>query len=187
MQERRATVDGKPMPLGESFFVIATQNPLEFEGTYPLPESQLDRFMLKVLIPYPDEEAELRVLRQHHEGFRMSEERLAGVGQVAGDEDIRLVWEAASAVRVHPEVMRYVARVARQTRNMPSLMLGASPRAAADLLTAAKTLAMFRGRDYLTPDDVKRMEAELEARTVDDVLREVFRSVDVPRMDHADA
>ena len=200
MQERRVTVDGIPMPLSEFFFVIATQNPLEFEGTFPLPESQLDRFMLKVLISYPDEAAEVEVLRQHHEGFRMTAEPLPGVQQVASEEDIRRVCQSAAGVAVHPEVMRYVARLIRQTRRMPSLMLGASPRAGTDLLTAAKTLAMFRGKPYLTPDEVKRMaapvlrprlplqpEAEIEAQTVESVLDEVFRSVDVPRMSDADA
>mgnify|MGYP001086816531 CR=1 FL=1 len=200
MQERRVTVDGIPMPLSEFFFVIATQNPLEFEGTFPLPESQLDRFMLKVMISYPDEAAEVEVLRQHHEGFRMTADPLPGVEQVAGEEEIRLVWQAAAAVRVHPEVMRYVAMLTRQTRRMPSLVLGASPRAGTDLLTAAKTLAMFRGKSYLTPDEVKRVaapvlrqrlplqpEAEIEAQTVEAVLEEVFRSVDVPRMSDADA
>jgi len=200
MQERRVTVDGNPMPLSERFFVIATQNPLEFEGTFPLPESQLDRFMLKVLISYPDEAAELRVLRQHHEGFRMGAGPLPGVQQVAGEEEINAVCQAAAAVKVHPEVMKYVAKLARQTRGTPGLMLGASPRAGVDLLTAAKTHALFRGRTYLTPDDVKRVafpvlrhrlplapEAEIEARTVEEALEEVFERVDVPRLDDADA
>lgn len=198
MQERRITADGNPMTLNEHFFVIATQNPLEFEGTFPLPESQLDRFMLKIDVSYPDEESELAVLRQHHEGFRMTAEPLQGVSAVADEEHIQHVTETALQVTVHDEVMRYISRIVRTTRGRPSLTLGASPRAGVDLLNASKTLALMRGRDYVTPDEVKRIappvlrhrmplqpEAEIEATTVDDVLDSVFSQVEVPRMDHA--
>ena len=200
MQERRVTVDGSPMPLSDSFFVIATQNPLEFEGTFPLPEAQLDRFMLKVVVSYPDEDAEVEVLRQHHEGFHMSVESIPGVEQVADEEELQVLFDAAAGVSVHPEVMRYVASLVRETRQMSSLVLGASPRAGVNLLMAAKTLAMLRGRGYVTPDEIKRMaapvlrhrlplrpEAQIEAQTVEAVLEELFRKVEVPRFSDADA
>ena len=200
MQERRVTVDGEPMPLSEFFFVIATQNSLEFEGTFPLPEAQLDRFMLKVVVSYPDEDAEVAVLRQHHEGFRMTAGPIQGVARVIGDEELRHLFGAAANVAVQPELIRYVARLIRETRRMPSLLLGASPRAGINLLLAAKTLALMRGRRYVTPDEVKRMappvlrhrlplrpEAEIEAQTVEGVLDEVFRKVEVPRLGNADA
>jgi MoxR-like ATPase len=200
MQERRVTTDGNPMPLDEHFFVISTQNPLEFEGTFPLPKSQLDRFMLKIDVSYPDEDAELDVLRQHHGGFRMTAAPLAGVDAVANTEEIDQVVQKALEVAVRDEVMRYIARVIRITRQMPSLTLGASPRAGVDLLNASKALALVRGREYVSPDDVKRIapsvlrhrlplqpEAEIEDITVDDMLEEVFSQVEVPRMDHANA
>jgi len=200
MQERRVTVDGNPMALSDHFFVIATQNPLEFEGTFPLPESQLDRFTLKVRVSYPDEDAEVEVLRQHHEGFRMSADALPGVQQVAGEAQVRLACDAVSQTTVHPDVMRYIARLIRQTRQMPALMLGASPRAGVDMLAAAKAMALLRGRRYVTPDEVKRIapavlrhrivlrpEAEIESQTVEGVLEDVFRQVEVPRMNDANA
>jgi MoxR-like ATPase len=200
MQERRVTVDGTPMPLSERFFVIATQNPLEFEGTFPLPESQLDRFMLKVHVPYPEEDAEVQVLKQHHEGFCMTAGPIPGVQRVASEEDIANVFAAAASIRVHPRLMGYVAQVIRQTRLSPSLALGASPRAGVNLLIAAKTLSLVRGRSYVTPEDVKRMaapvlrhrlvlrpEAEMEAQTSDSILEEVFQKVEVPRLSDADA
>jgi MoxR-like ATPase len=200
MQERRVTVDGDPLPLSDTFFVIATQNPLEFEGTFPLPESQLDRFTLKVKVPYPDEEAEIEVLDQHHKGFRMTAEPIPGIEQVASEEEIQAVFEAAAGVKVHRELMRYVAQIIRQTRQMPGLVLGASPRAGVNLLNVAKALSMTRGRSYVTPDEIKRMagpvlrhrlilraEAEIEAQTVETILEEVFQKVEVPRLSDADA
>jgi MoxR-like ATPase len=200
MQERRVTVDGDPLPLSDSFFVIATQNPLEFEGTFPLPESQLDRFMLKVKVPYPDEEAEVQVLDQHHKGFRMTAGPIPGVARVASEDDLQAGFEAAAEVKVHQDLMRYVAAIIRRTRQMPSLVLGASPRAGVNLLAAAKALSMMRGRSYVTPDEIKHMagpvlrhrlilrpEAEMEAQTVEIVLEEVFKKVEVPRLTNADA
>jgi MoxR-like ATPase len=200
MQERQITLDGETLPLSDSFFVIATQNPLEFEGTFPLPEAQLDRFMLKVIVPYPDEASEIEILRQHHEGFRMTAAPIPGVQQVLSEEELQMLFDGGSRVAVQPEVMRYIARIVRETRQSAGLLLGASPRAGVDLLWASKTLALFRGRSYVTPDEVKRLaaavlrhrlplrpEAEIEAQTVESVLDEVFRKVEVPRFSDAGA
>lgn len=199
MQERRVTVDGEPRPLSEHFFVIATQNPLEFEGTFPLPESQLDRFMLKIVVPYPDEDSEVNVLQQHHEGFRMAAGDLPEIEKVADSDDLQHVFDAVEGITAHPELLRYAAKVVRETREVPDLALGASPRAGVDLLAAAKALALVRGKSYVTPDEIKRIappvlrhrlplkpEAEMEGRNVDEVLEDVFRRIDVPRMDNAD-
>jgi MoxR-like ATPase len=194
MEERQVSVDGRPRPLPTPFVVIATQNPIEYEGTYPLPEAQLDRFLLKLTVPLPSRDDEVAVLRRHAEGFDPRDLAAAGVRAVAGPADIAAGRLAARRTSVAPEVMAYVVDVCRATRSSPSLSLGASPRGATALLATAKAWAWLSGRDYLTPDDVKalarptlrhrvqvRPEAELEGVTGDGVLEGVLSAVPVPR------
>ncbi len=192
MEERQVSVDGTPRPLPDPFLVIATQNPVEYEGTYPLPEAQLDRFLLKLTVPLPAREDEVRVLAAHDAGFDPRD--LSALQPVATAEDLAAGRALVREVQVAPEVLGYVVDVCRATRSSPSLSLGASPRAATALLATSKAWAWLSGRDYLTPDDVKalarptlrhrlalRPEAELEGATPDGVLDAVLASVPVPR------
>jgi MoxR-like ATPase len=192
MQERQVSVDGVPRPLPDPFLVCATQNPVEYEGTYPLPEAQLDRFLLKLVVQLPTREDEVRVLEAHSAGFDPGD--LSALQPVAGPAELAAGQAAALAVSVTPEVLGYVVDLCRATRTSPSLSLGVSPRGATALLATAKAWAWLSGRDYLTPDDVKalarptlrhrvvvRPEAELEGVTGDGVLDGVLASVPVPR------
>ena len=194
MEERQISVEGEPRPLPEPFVVIATQNPVEHEGTYPLPEAQLDRFLLKLTVSLPSREEEFRVLQAHHAGFDPRDLAAAGVTAVAGPTELAAARDAARAVQAAPEVLAYIVDVCRATRQSPSLSLGASPRGATALLATAKAWAWLSGRDYTTPDDVKalarptlrhrimvRPEAELEGVTADAVLDSVLASVPAPR------
>jgi len=194
MEERQVSVDGEPRRLPDPFLVIATQNPVEYEGTYPLPEAQLDRFLLKLTLPLPEREDEVEVLARHAAGFDPRDLAAAGVRPVAD----RAVLEAARAevqrVQVAREVLGYAVDVCRGTRRSPSLSLGVSPRGATALLATARAWAWLSGRAYVTPDDVKalahptlrhrvqlRAEAELEGVTAETVLDTVLASVPVPR------
>jgi len=194
MEERQVSVDGKPRPLPSPFVVAATQNPVEYEGTYPLPEAQLDRFLLKLTMPLPPRDVELEVLARHAAGFDPRDLAAAGIHAVAGPEDLVAGSRAVRGVAVAPEVMGYVVDVVRATRNSPSLALGVSPRGATALLATSRAWAWMNGRDYVTPDDVKalarptlrhraqlRPEAELEGVTVESVLESVLATVPVPR------
>jgi MoxR-like ATPase len=194
MEERQVSVDGRPRPLPEPFMVAATQNPVEYEGTYPLPEAQLDRFLLKLTMPVPGRELELEVLARHAAGFDPRDLAAAGIGPVAGPEDLAAGTRAVRTVAVAPEVMGYIVDVVRATRGSPSLALGVSPRGATALLATSRAWAWLSGRDYVTPDDVKalarptlrhrvqlRPEAELEGTSVDGVLDSVLAAVPVPR------
>ncbi|GII23568.1 AAA family ATPase [Planosporangium mesophilum] len=194
MEERQVSVEGRPRPLPDPFIVAATQNPTEYEGTYPLPEAQLDRFLLKLTVPLPGREEELGILRAHHSGFDPRDLRAAGVTPVADGADLAAGREAVRRVQVADVVLGYVVDLCRGTRVSPSLELGASPRGATALLAAAKAWAWLAGRDYATPDDVKalarpalrhrvrlRPEAELEGVTVDSVLESVLATVPTPR------
>jgi MoxR-like ATPase len=194
MEERQVTVDGVPRPLPEPFVVAATQNPVENEGTYPLPEAQLDRVLLKLTMPLPAREDEMTVLQRHHEGFDPRDLAAAGVTPVASVASLSAGRDAVAAVSVQPEVVGYIVDVARATRQSPSLSLGVSPRGATALLNTSKAWAWLSGRDFVTPDDVKalarptlrhrvsvRPEAELEGVTADGVLDTVLGSVPVPR------
>jgi MoxR-like ATPase len=192
MEERQVSLDGKSRPLPDPFIVIATQNPVEYEGTYPLPEAQLDRFLLKLTVPLPGRDDEIKVLDAHNEGFDPHD--LSALRPVAGAADLAAGRAGVLAVTVAPEVLGYVVDVCRATRTSPSLSLGVSPRGATALLATSKAWAWLSGRDYLTPDDVKalarptlrhrvsvRPEAELEGVTADGVLDGVLASVPVPR------
>ena len=194
MEERQVSVDGQPRPLPDPFCVIATQNPVEYEGTYPLPEAQLDRFLLKVTMPLPDRETELRVLAAHAAGFDPRDLREAGVGPVAGAGDLAAAAHAVRSLHVDPAVLGYLVELARATRTAPSVALGVSPRGATALLATSRAWAWLSGRAFVTPDDVQalarptfrhriqlRPEAELEGVSVDGVLENVLASVPVPR------
>jgi MoxR-like ATPase len=193
MEERQVTSDGQRRPLPAWFTVFATQNPVDYEGTYPLPEAQLDRFLLKIRVAYPAEAEELQILERHHSG--------SGAGLL---EDVNLkpipdgLLNAARAevraIRIEPELYGYILAVARRTREWPTLLLGGSPRAAISIMRVAQAVAAFDGRDYLVPDDVKRAvppvlrhrvmlkpEAELEGFDADRVLADVIANVPVPR------
>jgi MoxR-like ATPase len=193
MEERQVTLDGDRHPLGPHFTVFATQNPVEFEGTYPLPEAQLDRFLLKVRFDYPGADTEAEILRQSTHGAGTRD--LDALGLVALPEGaLDAARAAVAAVRVEDSLYPYVAAIARRTRDWAAVLLGASPRAALHLLAVAKAAAAAEGRDFLIPDDVKQVappvlrhrltlkpEAELEGVTPDQVVADVLDAVEVPR------
>ncbi|MFD8416102.1 AAA family ATPase [Streptomyces sp. NPDC059650] len=194
MEERQVTVDGTPRPLPEPFLVAATMNPVEYEGTYPLPEAQLDRFLLKLNVPLPSREDEIGVLTRHAAGFDPRDLAAAGLRAVAGAAELEAARDAVAAVAVSPEIAGYVVDLCRATRESPSLTLGVSPRGATALLAASRAWAWLTGRDYVTPDDVKalalptlrhrvqlRPEAEMEGVTADAVLTAILSHVPVPR------
>ena len=194
MEEGQVSVDGVSRKVPAPFLVAATQNPIEYEGTYPLPEAQLDRFLLKVVLPIPERNQELEILRRHAAGFDPRDVAAAGVTAVAGPADIAAGQAAVGTVQVTPEVVGYIVDIARATRQSPSLSLGVSPRGATALLRAARAWAWLTGRDFVTPDDVKalahaslvhrlglRPEAELEGVDVAEVLASALNSVPVPR------
>ena len=194
MEEGQVSADGVTRPLPRPFLVAATQNPVEFEGTYPLPEAQLDRFLLKVVLPVPPREDEVTILSRHAAGFDPRDVAAAGVSAVATGADIEAGQAAVKRVQVAPEVAAYIVDIARATRQSPSLSLGVSPRGATALLRAARAWAWLSGRDFVTPDDVKalaqaalvhrlglRPEAELEGVDVAQVLQSAIASVPVPR------
>ena len=194
MEERQVSVEGERHPLPEPFLVLATQNPVEFEGTYPLPEAELDRFLFKLRVDYPDRDGERAVLRMHDRGVDPHDLDSLGVQPVASNEDVRAGAAAATAVTVADGVVDYVLDLAAETRRSPSLTLGVSPRGAAMLLVAAKAWAYLSGRDFVTPDDVKvlvkpawrhrvvvRPEVELEGVGPDGVLDAALQRVAVPR------
>ncbi|RAS62267.1 MoxR-like ATPase [Lentzea atacamensis] len=192
MEERQVSADGRTRPLPSPFIVVATQNPVEYEGTYPLPEAQLDRFLLKVNMPIPERDHEIDVLTRHASGFDPRD--LSGLSPVAGAAHLEAGSAAVRALTVAPEVIAYVVDVCRATRQSPAVRLGVSPRGATALLAVARAWAWLSGRDYVTPDDVKalarpalrhrlelRPEAELEGVTADGVLDGVLGAVPVPR------
>ncbi len=194
MEERQVSVEGHPRPLPAPFLVAATQNPVEYEGTYPLPEAQLDRFLLKVLLPIPQRAEEIEVVRRHAHGFDPRNLTAAGLHAVANAADLAAGTDAVGRVSVSPEVAGYIVDIARATRMSPSLSLGVSPRGATALLATSRAWAWMNGRAFVTPDDVKalahatlahrlslRAEAELEGVGVDAVLSSAIASVPVPR------
>ncbi|MFG2503851.1 AAA family ATPase [Streptomyces sp. NPDC048441] len=194
MEERQVTVDGTPRPLPEPFLVAATQNPVEYEGTYPLPEAQLDRFLLKLTVPLPSRQDEINVLTRHAEGFNPRDLHAAGIRPVAGPADLDAARAAVAKTSISPEITAYVVDICRATRESPSLTLGVSPRGATALLSTARAWAWLTGRDYVIPDDVKalalptlrhriqlRPEAEMEGVTADSVINAILAHVPVPR------
>ena len=194
MQERKVTADGTRHPLGDLFTVFATQNPVEFEGTYRLPEAELDRFLLKVRIDYPAPADEDRILDLHRRGFDADREDTFGVEPLAGPAELRALRAAARAVRVEDNVLSYVRTVVGATRSAASLALGAGPRGSVSLLRVAQAAALREGRDFVVPDDVKGLAApvlrhrivlhpefEMEGATADAVVEEILKKVEVPR------
>lgn len=193
MEERQITIDGTPHTLTQFFTVFATQNPIEFEGTYPLPEAQLDRFLLKIKVDYPSASDEITILEHHHQGFDAHKLGAVNITSLP----IEILAQARAEVRntrVEPALFRYIVEIIRRTRDWPSLAMGASPRAAISLMMVAKAAAALEERDYLIPDDVKsaalpvlrhrvmmRPEAELEGQDSDRVLTEILGTVEVPK------
>ena len=193
MQERTVTVDGTSHPLSPVFTVFATQNPVEFEGTYPLPEAELDRFMLKVLVGYPEAAVEQRILGKYVEGFEADRTETYGVRAVTNALGLEALRASVDAVRVESRITAYITAVVRATREAASLTLGASPRAGVALLKAARAAALVAGRDFVIPDDVKSLapavlrhrimvapELELEGVTPDQALSSILEKVEVP-------
>ena len=195
MQEKRVTVDGTTHQLKLPFLVVATQNPLESEGTYNLPEAQLDRFMLKLKADYPSEAEEARILLMHGGQNNLDEQLESEIQQITSPEEILKVTQESADVRIDPRLVDYINRIVRLTRQWPQLYLGASPRAGIGLMQGARTLAAFMGRDYAVPDDVIEIaisvlrhrvqltaEAEVEGQDVDQILSGLIRSIEVPRL-----
>jgi len=194
MQERRVSVDGVGHELGQRFFVIATQNPIEMEGTYPLPEAQLDRFMAKIKIGYPSEDSERRILEAVREGASANSLDLRSVPTVTDASELDRLREIPPRVAVEDSILAYLGSLVRATRAAYGVETGASPRAGVSLLAAARVLAAASGRDFIVPDDVKKLaapilahrirmtaEAELEGLTGSSVVASVLSTLEVPR------
>ncbi|HUP80999.1 MAG TPA: MoxR family ATPase [Pirellula sp.] len=194
MQEFRVTIDGISHPVPRPFLVMATQNPIESEGTYSLPEAQLDRFMFKAMVSYPSEQEEARILELHSKQIDFSFVLNDQVTQVANAEQITNIIKLNSQVRIDPKLLNYINKIVRLTRSWPTFHMGASPRAGLALVQGARTIAAFRGRDFSVPDDVVEIalpalrhrviisaEAEVEGLKVDQELTSLLRSVEVPR------
>jgi MoxR-like ATPase len=192
MQEGQVTVDGVSRPLPRPFLVLATQNPIEFDGTYPLPEAQLDRFLIKITANYPDHDQEVALLKMARRGLQLT--AMNEVATVASVDQITAAMAEVDAVTVSPDVTAYAATIVRATREQPGVALGASPRAGVHLIAAARATAAIKGRTFVTPDDIAAMavpvlghrivmrpEAEIERYTAHDVLGTILRSVAVPR------
>ncbi len=193
MQERTVTVDGQSHPLSTTFTVFATQNPIEFEGTYPLPEAELDRFMAKVLIGYPAAAVEQGILTRYVEGFEADRTDTYGVAPVVNADGLERLRQAVDTVRVEPRITAYITAIVRATREAASLTLGASPRAGVALFKAARAAALLEGRDFVIPDDVKLLasavlrhrvnvapELELEGVTADQALKAILDRIEAP-------
>jgi MoxR-like ATPase len=194
MQERQVSVEGAARRLPEPFLVAATQNPVEYEGTYPLPEAQLDRFLVKLTVSVPEREQEIGIVTKHAAGFDPRDLAAAGITPVAGPAELAAARDSVRLVHVSAEIAGYIVDLCRATRQSPSLQLGVSPRGATALLATSRAWAWLSGRDYVTPDDVKalarptlrhrvqlRPEAELDGASADGVLEAVLASVPVPR------
>jgi len=192
MEERQITQDGTRYPMPAPFVVLATQNPIEQEGTYRLPEAQLDRFLFKLSVGYPSVDEEVAILQGHHAGFGGAP--LDAVQAVVSAEDLRQLREQVQRQHVEPKLLEYIARLVGQTRAHKGLYLGASPRASLSLLNGAKALAALRGRDFVTPEDIQYLcpmvlrhriqltpEREMEGGTPDDVVKQILQQIEVPR------
>ncbi|PJJ47989.1 AAA family ATPase [Hymenobacter chitinivorans] len=192
MEERQITQDGTRYPMADPFVVLATQNPIEQEGTYRLPEAQLDRFLFKLHVGYPTQEEEVAILQGHHAGLGST--ALEQVQAVLTAADLRELRQQVQRQHVEPQLLEYIARLVGQTRAHKSLYLGASPRASLALLNGAKALAALRGRDFVTPEDVQYLaphvlrhrilltpEREMEGQAADDVVKQIVQQIEVPR------
>ena len=194
MEERQVTLEGERYQMDLPFMVIATQNPIEYEGTYPLPEAQLDRFLFKILVPYASLKVEMEVLRRYNSGFDAHDLVTTGLRAVIGPQEIAEARQTIQQVVVEAGILTYIAQVAAASRRSPDLTLGASTRAATHVLLSAKTYAALQGRSYVIPDDVKyvtppvyrhrlllKPEAEIEGLDTDAVIQRLLGQVDVPR------
>ena len=194
MEERQATIDGKRYRLAPLFTVLATENPIEYEGTYPLPEAQLDRFLLKILIDYPSPEAEREIVARWDAGFNSRRLEQIEIAPLAEKDAIGKCRDEIKQMKTEPGVRQYIVEIVQKTRNHPTILYGASPRASVALLLCSKALAAIRGRDFSTPDDVRdvalpvlrhrlslRAEAELDGATNDAVIADIIKTVEVPR------
>jgi len=194
MEEKHVTIDGETLPLEEPFFVMATQNPVEYEGTYPLPEAQLDRFMMKLYISYFSQEYENELLKKYNEDFESSHNIIDSISPVCSYEDIKRCRKEILNVRVEDGVVNYITSIVNATRRSPSILLGGSPRASIALLLASKTAAAMNGRDFVTPEEVKDMalpvlrhriilkpEAGIDGLNPDSVINAILSKVEVPR------
>ncbi|MCK5599662.1 MoxR family ATPase [bacterium] len=194
MQERQVTIEGNRYDLGDNFFVLATQNPVEYEGTYPLPEAQTDRFLMKILIEYPSKEAEIKILKEHSADSGKPQLLEQMIEKVIKQQDMQQMRAVVEDVRVEEKIYEYIYQIIEGTRVSPRLTLGASPRAGIFLLKTAKVNALLEDRDYIIPDDVKKMaypvlrhrlmlkpETEMDMILPDSVIEEVMAEVEVPR------
>ncbi len=195
MQEGQASVDGVVHRLSRVFTVFATQNPIEFEGTYPLPEAQLDRFMFKTVVGYPAAEEEQRILERHQEGLDTADVSTFGISACLSTEELHAMRQEIRRLHVSAEIIRYITQIVRSTRDFHALTLGASPRASVMLLAAARAMAVLRGRDFVTPDDVRDLaapvlrhrvvlqpEMEIAGTSADDCIQQILQRVEVPRI-----
>ncbi|MBV9216413.1 MAG: MoxR family ATPase [Acidobacteria bacterium] len=194
MEERQATIDGERYPLSPLFTVLATENPIEYEGTYPLPEAQLDRFLMKILIDYPGQEEENEIVARWDAGFNSRHLETVQIEPLAEPDAIVKCRGEVREMRMEPGVQKYIVELVRRTRTHPTILYGASPRASVALLLCSKALAAIRGRDFATPDDIRdiaapvlrhrlalRAEAELDGATADAVISDIVKTVEVPR------
>ena len=194
MEEKQVNLEGERHLLDLPFMVIATQNPIEYEGTYPLPEAQLDRFMFKVLVPYSSVDVEVEILRRYHQGFDAHDIESTGLGKIISAKNVMDIRKLMQQVTVEEGILKYIANINAVSRRSPDLVLGASARAATHVLLASKTYAAMHGRDFVTPDDVKyvvpavfrhrillKPEAEIEGMNADTVIQRLLAQVEVPR------
>jgi len=194
MEERQATIDGERYPLSPIFTVLATENPIEYEGTYPLPEAQLDRFLIKVLIDYPGADEEAEIVARWDAGFNSHHLEQIDIQTLQDPATIQHCRHEIRQMRMEPGVQKYVVEIVRRSRTHPNILYGASPRASVALLLCSKALAAIRGRDFVTPDDIRdiappvlrhrlalRAEAELDGATSDAVISDILKTVEVPR------
>ena len=194
MEERQATIDGKRYKLAPLFTVLATENPIEYEGTYPLPEAQLDRFLMKILIDYPAQDAEMEIVARWDAGFNSRHLEQVDVQPLPDANAVENCRREIKAMRTEAGVQKYIVEIVNKTRAHPTILYGASPRASVALLLCSKALAAIRGRDFATPDDVRdvalpvlrhrlalRAEAELDGATTDAVISDIIKTVEVPR------
>ncbi|HVW14810.1 MAG TPA: MoxR family ATPase [Mucilaginibacter sp.] len=192
MEERQITIDGQKYTMDEPFIVLATQNPIEQEGTYRLPEAQLDRFLFKIEVKYPSLEEEISIITQQHQ--KKAAEQVADIKPVLSQADIISLREQVRGLHVEPKILEFVAKMIQETRNNKSLYLGASPRASLAVVNAAKALAAIKGRDFVTPDDVVWVvphvlrhrimltpDKEMEGISPDDVLKQIIQKIEIPR------
>ena len=192
MEERQATIDGVLHPMSEIYTILATQNPIEQEGTYKLPEAQLDRFMMKITIPYPSLEEEIEILERHNLNAQLA--KLAGVEPVITRDELLGMFKTVEKVFIEKSLLHYIASMIQQTRNSKAVFLGASPRASVALLQSSKAMALLQGRDFVTPEDIKSVapfvlqhrliltaEAEMEGHTPLKVVQRLIEKVEVPK------